>query len=114
MHKQINVRPLTKCSSWRRSRTGPKANLLSCRPAARVCQCHEEVGQAGRCRRTSEQQSQEPYAIPDPHLVRCFCLQARLEELQAREAMLQREAEEKQHLHVKLEQAQERTVHCGL
>ena len=37
---------------------------------------------------------------------RCFCLQARLEELQASQTVLQQETEQKQKLQAELEQAQ--------
>ena len=36
---QMNDRPSAEPSSWRRSRSGHKVNLLSCRPAAHVSQC---------------------------------------------------------------------------
>ena len=36
----MNDRPSAEPSSWRRSRSGHKVNLLSCRLAAHVRQCH--------------------------------------------------------------------------
>ncbi|CAJ1333040.1 unnamed protein product [Effrenium voratum] len=125
-------RPLTKCSSWRRSRTGPKANLLSCRPGWRSFR-HAKQCCSGKQKRSSICMSSLSRPLTELNSWRrsrtgrkaldraqqleeeqnrtqgeCAQLQARLQELQTSQAVLQHSTENEQQLHAKLEQALQR------